>query len=253
MCQVEVFRKYYRRGESEVLAVIPARMGSRRVPRKNVKPLGGKPLIVWTFECAKKAESLNRIVVSTDDPEVKDLALKYGIEVPYFPRKKELCEDVDTTLVILDIVKFLEEKEGYRPSHIVTLQCTTPFRLPTDINECVDLALTTKADTILTVRKITERPEWMLIYDINRRYVSSYFNVDLAGNVLVSQSLPTLHYPAGSIYVNTYDLIMKERMFGKRMAAIEVPIERAIDIEEEVDFIIAEALLQKYGKEWGLI
>jgi CMP-N-acetylneuraminic acid synthetase len=93
----------------------------------------------------------------------------------------------------------------------------------------------------------------MLIYDINRRYVSSYFNVDLAGNVLVSQNLPTLYYPAGSVYVNTYDLILKGRMFGKKMAAVEVPIERSIDIEEEVDFTIAEALLQKYGKEWGFI
>jgi CMP-N-acetylneuraminic acid synthetase len=253
MCQVEVFRKYYRRGESEVLAVIPARMGSRRVPRKNVKPLGGKPLIVWTFECAKKAESLNRIVVSTDDPEVKDLALKHGIEVPYFPRKRELCEDVDTTLVILDMVKFLEEKEGYKPTHIVTLQPTSPFRLPSDIDDCVDLALTTKADTVLTLRKITERPEWMLIFDANKRYVNPYFDVDLAGNVLVSQNLPTLYYPAGSVYVNTYDLILKGRMFGKKMVAVEVPIERAIDIEEEVDFVIAEALLQKYGREWGLI
>lgn len=253
MCESEIFKKHYRREESEVLAVIPARMGSRRVPRKNVRLLGGKPLIVWTFECAKKAECLNRIVVSTDDPEVKDLAEKHGVEVPYFPRKKELCEDVDTTLVILDMVKFLEEKERYKPTHIVTLQATSPFRLPSDINKCVDLALISKADTVVCVRKITERPEWMLIYDVNKRFISSYFNVDLAGNVLVSQSLPTLHYPAGSVYVNTYDLIMKGRMFGKRMAAVEVPIERAIDIEEEVDFIIAEALLQKYGKEWGFV
>ncbi len=239
-------------GEAEVLAVIPARMGSRRVPRKNIRLLAGKPLICWTFECAKKAESLDRIVVSTDDPEVKSLAERFKIEVPYFPRRRELCEDVDTTLVIADIVRFLEEKEGYKPSHIVTLQPTSPFRLPSDVDACVDLALTTKAEAVLTVRKITERPEWMLIYDVNKRFVSSYFNVDLAGNVLVSQNLPQLYLPSGAVYVNTYNLIMKGRMFSKRMAAVEIPLERSIDIEEEVDFILAEALLKRYGGEWGL-
>lgn len=233
----------YKTLTKNVLAVIPARKGSRRIPRKNVALLGGKPLVVWTFECAKKAESLDRIVVSTDDEEARDLAVQHGVEVPFFPRPKELSEDVDTALVLKHCVEFLREREGYMPSHVCLLQPTSPFRAPKDIDVCVEKAVTTWADTVLTVRRVRERPEWMFTRDGGK--LSSYLKVKLEGDVLVSQNLPELWYPAGSVYVTKTELILKGKIFGEKMVGVEVPPERALDVETLDDLAYAEFMLKR--------
>jgi N-acylneuraminate cytidylyltransferase/CMP-N,N'-diacetyllegionaminic acid synthase len=255
---VELCKKYYR--ENKVLAVIPARKSSRRAPRKNVSLLGfsvknPKPLVVWTFECAKKAENLDRIVVSTDDPEVKDLAEKYGIEVPYFPRKKELCEDVDTTLVILDMVKFLEEKEGYKPNYVCLLQPTSPFRLPKDIDKLTELVKHTGFRSGLTVTKAHQFPEWMFTGECEDGYLSlTALHEKLEGELLISQNLPEYYYPNGAVYVTaTHYLLKRKRIFGQTCIGYEMPEDRSIDIETPLDFDFAETLLKKHGREWGLI
>jgi len=186
-------------------------------------------------------------VVSTDDPEVKDLAEKHGVEVPYFPRKKELCEDVDTTLVILDIVKFLEEKEGYKPTHVVTLQPTSPFRLPSDIDKCVDLALASKAETVISVTKVSQHPYWMFRGEKTNSglILEPYEKIDLTGDVLVSQSLPqNIFYPNGAVYVTRVEIINEGRIFGRKILGYEMPRIRSIDIEDPLDFIVAENLLK---------
>ena len=129
-----------------VLAIIPARKGSRRVKRKNVRLLGyaiGKPepLVCWTFKVAKQTETLDRVVVSTDDPKVRDLALEHGIEVPFFPRPAELSRDVDTVLPMMHCLEFLEKKDDYRPDWVCLLQPTSPFRFSEDIEKAVGLNL----------------------------------------------------------------------------------------------------------------
>lgn len=233
-----------------VLAIIPARKGSRRVKRKNIRLLGGKPLVCWTFNVAKQAESLDRIVVSTDDKKVKDLAIKHNVEVPYFPRPKELSEDVDTALVLKDMVDFLWKKEDYQPSHIVLLQPTSPFRFPEDIDRCVKVAKKTDCDTVVSVRKVTEFPQWMF-KSITDLHLKPYLDINLTGEVLVSQTLPQLWYPNGAVYVTKAELIRKGRIFGNNIYGYEMPRWRSIDIEEEVDLLFAEAILEwrrKMGK-----
>ena len=119
-----------------VVGVIPARRGSQRVKRKNVKLLGGKPLVAWTFEEAKRVKRLDRLIVSTDDEEVKRLAEEYGVEVPFFPRPQEICGDVDSGLVLQHAVKFLEGT-GYEVKAVVLLQPTSPLRTSHDIENAL--------------------------------------------------------------------------------------------------------------------
>jgi len=248
--------------KQKVIGVIVARKHSRRIKGKNLRLLGysiGKPepLVCWTFKCARQAESLDRIVVSTDDPKVRDLALEYKIEVPFFPRPPELSVDCDTALVLQHVVEFLEEKEDYHPSHVVLLQSTSPFRYPEDINHCVEIAKKTGCDTCLSVRKVTEFPQWMfrpMTTDSDIR-LEPYLGVDLVGDVLVSQTLPKLWFPSGAVYVTKTEFIRKGRIFGKDIRGYEMPPERSIDIENETDFHVAEVILEerakkKFEKSW---
>jgi len=229
-----------------VLAIIPARKGSRRVKRKNVRLLGGKPLVCWTFEVAKQAKSLDRIIVSTDDKKVRDLALKYNIEVPFFPRPSELSKDVDTTLVMIHCLRYLEKKEGYKPSLVCLLQPTSPFRFPEDVDRCVKIAKKTDCDTVVSVVQASQHPYWMFKPEEKNRQLilKSYEGIDLSGDVLVSQNLPKLFYPNGAVYITKTNLILNGRIFGRDIRGYEMPKWRSIDIEEEVDLLLAEAVLK---------
>src|SRR5690349_8046730 len=119
---------------SDVLAVIPARGGSKSIPRKNLAALAGKPLIVWTIEAASASQCLTRVVVSTDDPEITAVAAAAGAEVP-FVRPAELAQDETPAIEpILHAVDWLDQHEGYRPDFVMILQPTSPLRQAEDID-----------------------------------------------------------------------------------------------------------------------
>ena len=232
----------------KALGVVVARKGSKRIKRKNIQPLGGKPLVQWTFECAKKSKKLDRIIVSTDDEAVRKLALIYEIEVPFFPRPPELSEDIDTSLVLKHAVEFLEDKEGYKPTHVTLLQPTSPFRDPSDIDACIKIAEETECDTVITITEVSQHPFWMFKSETGKKgftRLKPYRKVDLAGDVLVWQNLPKLYYPAGSVYVTRTELIKKGRIFGNSIYGYVIPRDRAIDIEEEIDLWIAETIIER--------
>lgn len=133
----------------QVLSIIPARGGSKSVPRKNVRPLAGKPLIAYTIEAALAASSVDRVVVSTDDTEIREIALLHGAEV--IDRPAELASDTATSeSALLHALDHLEAAEGYRPDLLVFLQCTSPFTLPEDIDNVVAKVRDGGADSALT-------------------------------------------------------------------------------------------------------
>src|SRR5512147_978759 len=122
---------------TEILALIPARGGSRGIPRKNIRNFAGYPLIAWSIAAAKKAACVTRVIVSTDDPEIAAVAREYGAETPFL-RPAEFAQDNTTDLPVFEhALTWLEENEGYRPEVVVQLRPTSPIR-PTD---CVDKAV----------------------------------------------------------------------------------------------------------------
>ena len=123
----------------KTLAIIPARGGSKGVPRKNVRALAGKPLIAWTIEAALAASGLDRVIVSTEDAEIAAISREFGADVPFL-RPAELAGDATTTLAVLqDLLARLETDEGYRPDAVMTLQPTSPLRTPDHINDAIAL------------------------------------------------------------------------------------------------------------------
>src|SRR3989338_1201278 len=121
----------------KILGIIPARGGSKSIPRKNIKPLGGKPLIAWTIDAAEQAAVFDRIILTTDDEKIAAVGKQRGIEVPFL-RPKELAEDATPTLPVLQhAVQWLKEHEQYEPDAIMLLQPTAPFRQASHIQEAV--------------------------------------------------------------------------------------------------------------------
>lgn len=146
----------------EILSIIPARGGSKGVPRKNIKLLNGKPLIGYTIEASLKSKKINRTIVSTDDDEIANIALSFNAEVPFIRPKELAKDDVLDFPVIEHALRYLKEHEDYIPDIVVYLRPTMPLRTSKEIDVAINVLLENKTvDTIRTVREAPYSPFWM--------------------------------------------------------------------------------------------
>lgn len=238
--------------EGIVLGVIPARGGSRRVPKKNIKPLGGKPLVAWTIEAASKAETLDYFLISTDDPEIAKVgrdwtakAYAAGGKLGHVPFKRpaKISEDIDSAFVCNHALQWFERKKKKRVGFVCTLQPTSPFRQASDIDCCVELAKIANAETVISVAKAKQNPYWMFSLNQFNQQLYPGSDANLVGDNLVSQKLPLFFYPNGAVYVTRRDLILENRIFGDQIYGYKMPAERSFDLEEHLDFVICSALI----------
>lgn len=235
----------------EVLAVIPARGGSVRVPKKNIKLLNGKPLIAYAIEAAKASKSVDRIIVSTDDDEIKKVALNYGAEVP-FKRPQDISEDVPTEDVAIHAVNWVRENESYRPGIVVCLEPPVPFRKAEHIDRCVQGILSSEnVDSAITVVDIRGfRPEWMVYLDEDGfiKPYTDYFTRQ--GDALLkfpaSQELEKLYKTSGVVFSCRLETLMRYQSFvGKKCLAVEIDSQDVFDLDYPGDFEICEILMKK--------
>lgn len=220
----------------EILAIIPARGGSKRLPGKNVKLLCGKPLIAYTIEAALGADFVHRTVVSTEDKEIAKIARKYGAEV--IKRPNELATDTTLIQPVLEhAVKFLEEKEGYRPDIIVLLNPTSPLRGSQDIDRAAHDFIQGGAETLISVY-----PCYLCLW---RRisgggYVANY-DVEHKPR---TQDMPIQLRENGAIYMASRKFLLENHnLLGKHVVLSRMAETASIDIDTVLDFIIAEAIL----------
>ncbi|MBW2671911.1 MAG: acylneuraminate cytidylyltransferase family protein [Deltaproteobacteria bacterium] len=221
-----------------VLGVIPARSGSRRVKDKNIRPLGGKPLMAWTIMAAKEAETLDEVVVSTDSERYAEHAKR--LQVPVVMRPASLRGDIDTGLVVRHAVHELESCGRF--DAVVVLQPTSPFRTSEDIDRAVRL-LKPPFDSVVSVVEVSQHPAWM--FRLKNGSLESFLGFPLRLlSGIIAQDLPKLYMPNGAIYVARREVVEEGRVYGDNPAAYPMPRERSLDIEEEFDFKLAEAMLQ---------
>tara|TARA_R100000995_G_C3474268_1_gene120019 strand:+ start:482 stop:1198 length:717 start_codon:yes stop_codon:yes gene_type:complete len=233
-----------------VLVVIPARGGSVRVPRKNVKLLNGKPLIAYAIEVSKKSSFNPKIVVSTDDEEIKSVALEYGAEVP-FNRPKKLSEDVPTEDVVLHAVNWLEENQDYTADIVVCLEPPVPLRTVEHLDSCIKAFKSDQyVDSVITVTPVgANRPEWMMTLD-KSNYINQYSDYfKLRGNGLMkfpaSQSFSPIYKVSGAVFsCRTETLKYNHGMVGPFCKAIEIDPDVSFDLDTPIDFEILEYLLK---------
>lgn len=229
------------------VAVIHARGGSKRIPLKNIKLLAGRPLITYLIRACIEAKTVNRVIVSSDHPEIMSISKKEGAEVP-FVRPKEISEDVPSELVTQHAIRYLEEEENYLVDIAVTIQPTTPFCRAEDIDGCVNELSKSDADAVISANEIHERPEWM--FSINGdSYAQSFLNKIMEGDIGVSQTLPRLYTPNGGIYATKKSVLFEQNsVYGKKFKFWIMPREYSVDIDEPVDFEIAEVMAKKLLK-----
>lgn len=235
----------------KVLVVIPARGGSVRVPKKNIKMLNGKPLIAYAIEAAKNSKSVARIIVSTDADDIKEVAIKFGAEVP-FKRPANISEDVPTEDVIIHAVEWLNENEQYFPDIVVCLEPPSPFRKAEHIDKCVQSILADETvDSAITVNNVRgNRPEWMVYIDENNliKPYTDYF--EKQGEALLrcpaSQEFEKLYQSNGVVFACRVETLRKYKsLVGKKCAAVEIDYGETFDLDYLEDFEICEVLMKK--------
>jgi CMP-N,N'-diacetyllegionaminic acid synthase len=226
---------------SRILGLITARGGSKAIPRKNVLPLCGKPLIAWTIEAALESRRLSRVVVSTDDEEIARVSKDWGAEVPFLRPAALARDDSPHVPVVLHAIQFLEESEQEHFDYILLLQPTSPFRTAADIANAIALALEKDADGVIGVTEASAHP--FLTKRITREGLLEDF-VPKPATYLARQSLPPVYVINGAIYLVKRDIFLEEQTFHPpRTLAYVMPPERSMDIDTPWDWHVAELIL----------
>lgn len=228
-----------------VLGLVPARGGSKGVPRKNVRPLGGRPLVAWTAEAALGARALARVVLSTDDADVAVAGRACGLEVP-FVRPAELARDDTPTLPVVQHAVRQLEAGGDRFDAVCLLQPTSPFRTSADIDACVAL-LAEGADTVLSVLPVPHEynPHWVYVRGDGG---ALRLATGEAAPVPRRQALPPAFHRDGAVYVTRRDVVMEQgSLYGARVVGYETDPARAVNIDTPDDWARAERMVESLG------
>ncbi|HHY22121.1 MAG TPA: acylneuraminate cytidylyltransferase family protein [Bacilli bacterium] len=221
-----------------VLAIIPARGGSKGVPRKNIRDLAGKPLIAWTIDEAKKSKFIDRLILSSEDEEIIEVAKSYGCEVP-FVRPRHLAED--TTPGIEPVLHAIKEVEGY--DYVMLLQPTSPLRTVEDIDRCIEKIIKFNDPACVSVAEPDTSPYWMYTLNCNDQ-IKPLIPQDTVA--VRRQELPTVYSLNGAVYIAKTDWLRHTKSFlTEETIAYIMPRERSYDIDTEEDFQWCEWVVKK--------
>jgi len=232
----------------KILGFIPARGGSKRIPKKNIELLNGNPLIAYTIEAAKKSKCINRIVVSTDSEEIALVAKQYGAEVPFL-RPKDISKAHSTEMEFFEhALDWLAENENYEPDLIVLLYPTSPFRKPESIDKAIEKMLAyPEADSLRSVRLCSEHPYKMWIIDGG--YLRPFVETQDANVRTLSYCLlPAVYIQNASIYITRPSTIRnKKSPIGDVIIPFIMDEIQSIDINSPLDLQFAEMIAKSQG------
>lgn len=227
----------------KILAIIPARGGSKRLPRKNILLLDGKPLIAWTIEAAKQSRYITEVIVSTDDEEIANISIEYGAKIP-FKRPSALSDDTATSIdVVKHSIQFMKEIHHDEYDYVMLLQPTSPLRTFEDINGAVEMMISREADSIISMCECEHPPIWsntlpedLSIEDFDRK---EFKNVR-------SQDIPKYYRYNGAIYLSSVNRLLQEESFSfySNSYAYLMLQKKSIDIDSSLDFLLSEILLK---------
>ncbi len=231
----------------KVLALVPARAGSRGLPGKNIRPFCGKPLLLWSVEHGLASSYVDNVVVSTDSREFAEIAKKGGAEVPFF-RPEYLASDTAASIdVMLHAVDFLEAR-GDLYDILVLLEPTSPLRKPEDIDKALEaLCSHPHAESIVAISLTEGQHPVFLMHKMQNDFLQSY-KADF--RALRRQEIPPLYFLTGTVYASFIDSLRRNRGFcHDKTLGYEVPKNQSFEIDDADDFIICEALLKARQRE----
>ena len=229
--------------KKELLTIIPARAGSKRIKNKNIKKFLGKPLIAYAILHAKKNPWIDRVVVDTDSPKIASIAKKYGAEVPYLRPRKLAGDKAQVIDAIIHLLNRLNKDEGYEPTHVMILQATSPLVEQKDINACWDLMKKTDSTTVLTMAQTHPRLYWLT----NKQ------NIILANKNAVKstniQAWREAYLLNGFVYIVKTPALLKERsVITQNTRAVICDKWRSVDLDTAEDWALAELLYKNKNR-----
>lgn len=229
-----------------ILGVIAARGGSKGLPRKNILPLAGIPLIAHSIKAAADSKLMDRLIVSTDDEEIAETARKYGAEVPFIRPAELALDDTLAFPVLIHAFQWMEEHKDYQADYVMLLQPTSPLRTAEDIDTAIDICLTQEADSVVSMCPIKHHPYWTKAVSDDGR-IEDFITKDKPLEVAYSrrQDLPPVYAINGAIYLSKPQILLKRKsFFTERSYAYIMPQSRSIDIDSISDLKFAELVLK---------
>lgn len=226
-------------GDRRVLAIVPARGGSKGLPRKNLRPLRGRPLVAWSIAAASGSRYVDRIVVSTEDDEIAEVARAEGADVP-FPRPPELATDTAHAVEVVDHVVRTLASSGDPYDYLLFLEPTSPLRTSADVDAALELLLRNDGDYCVSVMETHERPEWMFFINEKRQLNPAIGRFDARPR----QLLPPVYRLNGAVYAARVSAFLRDQSLTNESSYAHVmPLERSVDIDGLDDLLRAEAIL----------
>ena len=230
----------------KVLAVITARGGSKGLPGKNIIDLGGKPLIQYSIDAAKRARFVDRVVVSTDDEEIARVSKKCGAQVPFI-RPQELAGDTSAHIpVVQHAVQYLIDNEDYKADYVLLLQPTSPFRTAEDIDAAIKIAFDSGSSSVMGVMEVDQHPFKLSV--IEDQSLKQAF--EIPEGYLRRQDFPTYFWENGAIYLVKTQCLMDDNVLKTTDCKPYVMgRERSLDIDDEFDLLTARGILRQKIEE----
>ena len=237
------------KAEPRVLALINARGGSKGIPGKNIRLLGEKPLIAWSIELALRCPSVASVVVSTNSPEIADVARANGARVPFI-RPADLASDTSLQIdAVRHAIGFLEE-QGETYDIVVILQPTVPFRMVEDVEGVISLLIGSGASSVITVTEVSGKHPMTMYRMGTDQSLAPLLEANSAG--VLRQEFPRIYWRTGSVYAVQRDVVMNLRsLYGSDTRGYAVPEDRSINIDSLLDWDYAELYLRRSGAAHG--
>ncbi|MCK5082649.1 MAG: acylneuraminate cytidylyltransferase family protein [Candidatus Omnitrophica bacterium] len=232
-----------------VLAIIPARGGSKGLPGKNILPLNGKPLLGWPVEAARSSQYVDRVIVSTDDEEIAGVAREQGAEVPFL-RPSELASDTSTTMSVLEHAIMHFKKEGCEYEYCVLLEPTSPLTESTDVDNALEKLDSNRdiADSIVGVSKVEAAHPTFDVF-INKKGLIEPYLPNGFSRIGRRQDLDDLYFFEGTVYVSKIPALLEKKSFyHDKTIAYVVPRWKSVEVDEMADLICVEAIMKNKDK-----
>lgn len=224
-----------------IVAIIPARGGSKGIRRKNIRVLNGKPLVAYSIIEAKKSRFINHVVVSTEDEEIAGVAKEWGAEIPCLRPPELAGDEVPTLPVIQHMTACVEESYG-AVDVVVLLQPTSPLRTVEDIDAAIGKLIDTKADAVVSVVEVKHHP--YLSFQLDGDRLEPLYGVEKRTQ---RQRLPPVYALNGAVYVTRRDVLLSSGIYGDDNRAIVMPEERSFDIDNMFQFRLVEMIMRGMG------
>lgn len=228
----------------KIVAIIPARGGSKSIPRKNIKLLHGRPLVAYIIETSLQSKYIDRTIVSTEDKEIAEISRRFGAEIVERPVELSTDETPDTP-VLKHAVDYLSENENYIADVVVFLHATSPLCETADINNAIEKLFKTNADLVVGVVEVKHHPFWSFTMVGGDKLLPF---VEGGLSATRRQDLPKIYTLNGAVYVMRVKRLQNDSFLGGDIRGLIMTKEKSVDIDTELDLEIAALLMKKRGK-----